>query len=73
MIELSEQQRQAVMSGEAVCIQPADIGKNVILLLEEEYEKLRELLKEEQEDRKLQEGWQKLVYRGLAISLDDDS
>jgi hypothetical protein len=72
MIELTEEQRRAVMSGETVRIQAAEIGKNVVLLLEEEYEKLRQLLLEEQEDRKLQEAWQKLAYRGLALSLDDE-
>jgi hypothetical protein len=36
-----------------------------------QYEKLRQLLEEERDDRNLQEGWQKLAYRGLALSLDD--
>jgi len=72
MIELSESQRQAVISGETVRMLPAEIGKGVVLLLEEEYDKLRQLLDEEQADRKLQDGWQKLAYRGLALSLDDE-
>jgi hypothetical protein len=72
MIELTAEQRQAVMNGEPVRIQPAEIGKSVVLLLEEQYQKLQELLEEEQEDRKVQRGWQTLAYRGLALSLDDD-
>jgi hypothetical protein len=69
MIELTEDQRQAIISGETVRVQPPEIGRNVVLLLEEQYDKLREL-QEEEADRTLQEGWQKLAYRGLA--LEDD-
>ncbi len=68
MIELSDEERNAVMRGKAVCIKPSDIGKNVVLLLEEQYEKLQELAEEERADRKVQDGWQKLALRGLALS-----
>ncbi len=71
MIELTEQQRQAVLNGETVRVQPAEIGKNLVVLLEEEYEKLRALVEDEEQDRKMQESWQKLAYRGLALSSDD--
>lgn len=72
MIELTEEQRQAVMHGQTVHMQPAEIGKSVVLLLEEQYDNLRQMLDEEQEDRKLQKGWQKLAFRGLALSQDDE-
>ena len=72
MIELTEGQRQAVINGETVRLQPAEIGKNVVLLLEDQYEELRRLLREDQEDRTLQDGWQTLAYRGLALARDDD-
>jgi hypothetical protein len=66
MIELTEQQRQAVLSGQTVRVQ--ETGRTLVLLLEEEYEKMRALLEEERADRRVQEGWQKLAYRGLALS-----
>jgi hypothetical protein len=72
MIELTEEQRQAVMSGEIARVQPAEIGKIVVVLLEEQYEKLQALLEDERKDRIVQNGWQKLAYRGLALSLDDE-
>jgi len=72
MIELTAEQREAVMSGATVRIQPAEISKNVVLLLEEQYEKLRQQLDEDQQDRKVQDGWQKLAFRGLALSLDEE-
>jgi hypothetical protein len=67
MIELTEEQRQAVRTGEPVRLLPPEIGRNVVMLLEEQYEKLRAAWEEEQADRKLQAGWQKLAYRGLAL------
>jgi hypothetical protein len=73
MIELTPEQQQAVIRGEIVRLQPAEIGKNVVLLLEEQYQQLKALLEEEQEDRRVQQGWQQLAYRGLALSLDEPS
>ena len=72
MIQLTAEERQAVMNGKPVRLQAAEIGKNVVLLLEEEYDRLRQLLEEEKEDRLLQDGWQKLAFRGLALSEDDE-
>ncbi len=71
MIELTAEQRQALMSGEMVRIPAAEMGKNVVLLLEEQFQKFLDMLEEEQEDRKVQEGWQKLAYRGITLSLDE--
>jgi hypothetical protein len=73
MIELTDGQWQAVINGETVHLQPAEIGKNVVLLLEDQYEELRRRLRENEEDQILQEGWQKLAYRGLALAQDDDA
>jgi len=69
MIELTDAERQAVKDGQTICIQPAEIGKRVVLLLEDQYEKL---LQDGDYYRRLQEGWQNLAYGGLALSSDND-
>ena len=43
-----------------------------VLVRKSLYDRVRELLEDEQ-NRKVQEGWQKLAYRGLALSLEDDA
>jgi hypothetical protein len=68
MIELSAQQRQAVLNGEAVRVCEGE--KTLVLLLEEEYERICRQLEEERADQAVQEAWQKLAYRGFA--LDDE-
>jgi hypothetical protein len=69
MIELTDQQQQEVKNGQPLRIKLVEFDKPVVLLLEEEYEKL---VHEDEEDRKVQEGWQKLVYRGLAMEMDKE-
>ena len=60
-IELTEEQRQAVSNGEAVHLPVPEIGGTVVVLRAEQYERLRELL-EEEEDRKMQEAWLKASH-----------
>jgi len=49
MIELTEQQRQAVMNGEAVKVPAPELGEDVVLLRAAQYELLRELLTDRRE------------------------
>jgi hypothetical protein len=51
MIELTEQQRQAVRNGEAIRLAAPEIGEDVILLSAAHYECLRELLEDQREQR----------------------
>jgi hypothetical protein len=61
MIELTEEQRLAVMSGKPVRILIPEIAQTVVLVREEQYQRLCELL-EEQEDRKTQEAFLKASH-----------
>ena len=49
MIDLTEEQRQAILKGEAVRIPSPEIGEDLVLLRGALYEKIRELLEEERE------------------------
>ena len=49
MIELSEQQRQAVRNGEAVRIAAPEIGEDVILLSVTQYESMCDVLEDQRE------------------------
>jgi len=49
MIELTEEQRQAVRNGEAIRLAAPEIGEDVILLSVTQYENLRELLEDQRE------------------------
>lgn len=49
MIELTEEQRQAVRKGEAVRLPSPEIGVDVVLLSAPQYEKLRALSDDDQE------------------------
>jgi hypothetical protein len=49
MIELSEQQRQAVKKGEPVRVAAPEIGEDVVLLTATQYDNMRELLEEKRE------------------------
>ncbi len=51
MIELTEQQRQAVKNGEAVRISAAELGEDVVLLRAALFDKLRELLEDDCEQQ----------------------
>jgi hypothetical protein len=60
-IDLTDEQREAVRNGEAVHVPAPEVGGTVVLLRAEQYERLRELL-EEEEDRKLREAWLKASH-----------
>ena len=49
MIELTEAQREAVRSGQAVRLAATEIGVDIVLLRAEQYDSIRELLIDEQE------------------------
>jgi hypothetical protein len=51
MIELTEQQRQAVINGEAVRVAAPDIGQAVVLLSAAQFESIRELLEDQREQQ----------------------
>ena len=72
MIELTEEQQQAVehAGDEPATVIDAKSQTAYVLLRKNVYDRVRALIEEER-DRKLQAGWQKLAYRGIALSLDD--
>ena len=49
MIELTEQQRQAVRDGEAVRVNAPELGEEVVLLSATQYQNIRELLDDKRE------------------------
>jgi hypothetical protein len=51
MIELTDQEREAVRSGEAIRVAAPAIGEDVVLLRATEYEKMRELLDDQRDQR----------------------
>lgn len=51
MIELTEQERQAVRNGEAIRVAVPEIGEDLILLSAAQYESIRELLEDQREQR----------------------
>jgi hypothetical protein len=51
MIELTEEQRQAVKNGEAIRVTAVEIGEDVVLLRATQYEAIRELLEDRRERR----------------------
>jgi hypothetical protein len=57
MIELTEEQCQAVRNGEPVRLAAADIGEDVVVLRADSFDKIREKLDDEQD----QAAWAKLA------------
>ena len=51
MIELTDQQRQAVRDGEAIRVAEPEIGEDVVVLRATQYESMRGLLEDEREQR----------------------
>jgi PHD/YefM family antitoxin component YafN of YafNO toxin-antitoxin module len=51
MIELTEEQRQAVKNGEAVHVHAPEIGEEVVLLTAKLYENMRESLEDQREQK----------------------
>ena len=51
MIELTEQQRQAVKNGQAVRITAPEIGEDVVLMRATQYDSMRESLEDQRDQR----------------------
>ncbi len=51
MIELTDQQREAVKNGEAIRIAAPEFGEDLVLLRATHYESMRELLDDQREQR----------------------
>ena len=51
VIELTEQQQQAVKNGEAVRVTAPELGEDVVLLRATQYESMRALLEDQREQR----------------------
>lgn len=51
MIELTEQQLQAVKSGEVVHVAAPELGEDVVILSAAQYEAIRELLEDQREQQ----------------------
>jgi hypothetical protein len=62
-IQLTDAQREAVKNGEAVHIPAPEAGGDVVLLRAEQYQRLRELLEDDQ-DRKTREAWLQASHEG---------
>lgn len=71
MIELTEQQCQAVKKGQAIRVLAPEIGSDVVLLSAQLYHEICARL-EEKEDQQLQEGWQKLALQGVALAMEEE-
>ncbi len=54
-IELTEEQRQAVIKGEVVRLALPEIGQDVILLRADTYEDIREVLEDERQQKAFRE------------------
>lgn len=64
-IELTEEQRQAVLNGEAVRLPAPEIGGDVVLLRAEEYESIRELLEDEKQQKAFREAGLRSAVRWM--------
>lgn len=51
MIELTDQQMQAVRNGEAIRVASPEIGEDVVLLRATQYQNMRELLEDKREQQ----------------------
>jgi len=51
MIELTEQQRQALRNGEAIRVAVPEIGGDVVLVRATQYQNIRELLEDQREQQ----------------------
>ena len=71
-IDLTEEQQQAVMKGEAVHLPSSELGGMVVLLRAEQYERLRELLEEEEEDRKMREAWLQASHESAVLWMKEN-
>jgi hypothetical protein len=67
-IELTEEQRQAMMKGEPVRLPVPEVGGDVVLVRAEEYDSIRELL----EDQALQRGFRQAGLRSALRWMKDN-
>jgi hypothetical protein len=71
MIELTEEQRRAVRSGEAIRVLDADLGGTIVLLREESYCRLQDAL-EEAEDRKEQAAFLRASHTAAVAAMKEN-
>jgi hypothetical protein len=64
-IELTEEQRQAVMKGEAVRLSAPEVGGDVVLLRAEHYDSLQELLEDERQQKAFREAGLRSAMRWM--------
>ena len=67
-IELTEEQRQAVLNGVPVRLPAPDLGKDIVLLRADVYEDIRELLEEERQ----REALARVALRNAVGRMDDE-
>jgi hypothetical protein len=65
MIELTEEQRQAILKGEPVRLSAPELGGDVVLLRGEQYESIRELLEDERQQQAFRQAGLRSALRWL--------
>ena len=71
MIELTEDQRQAVKNGEVIRVSDADLGGIIVVLREESYRRLQDVL-EEAEDRKEQAAFLRASHTSAIAAMKEN-
>jgi allantoicase len=71
MIELTEQQREAIQHGEAVRVQATDLGGTVVVLSDEAFRHLQQLL-EDIEDRREQDAFLRASHRSAVAFMKEN-
>jgi PHD/YefM family antitoxin component YafN of YafNO toxin-antitoxin module len=64
-IDLTEEQRQAVMNGEPVRLPVPEVGGDIVLLRAEEYESIEELLEDERQQKAFREAGLRSAMRWM--------
>ena len=65
MIELTQEQQQAIRNGEPVRISHPELGREVVLLSAETYEEIRELLEDERRQKAFRQAGMKSASRWM--------
>lgn len=71
MIELTEQQRRAILDGKAVRVADPEWGETVVVVREDLYQRLQALL-EDEEDRKVQEAVLKASHQSAVVWMKEN-
>lgn len=73
MIEVSDELRQALAQhgDEPLPLIDRQTNESYVVVHAGVFARLKKL-REDEEDRKLQEGWQKLAFRGIAAAVEDE-